>query len=161
MQREIKFRAWDKKQKAFINGFNMVGFSTGQGAPKRKLQRFSSYWDEEEVELMQYTGLKDKNGKEIYDGDILQVETAWYKAKITPTQGEDETDAIFGYRRNGITYWTVEHKIFTSRVGFMIYGIDRRFHKVLTPNMIYNNKAEVIGNIYENPELLTQSPTNN
>lgn len=104
----------------------------------------------------QFTGLHDKKDKEIYTGDILKVETAWYKAEITPNKDEDEADAIFGYRRNGITYWSVEHKIFSSQVGFMIYGIDRRFHKLLTPNMVYNNKAVVVGDIYDNSDLLKE-----
>ena len=99
----------------------------------------------------QFTGLHDKNGKEIYEGDILKVETGWYKSR------KQNIDAKFDNNTKGITYWTVEHKIFPNQVGFMIYGIDRRFHKLFTPNMVFNNKAEVIGNIYENSELLKEA----
>ena len=127
MQREIKFRAWDKKQKSFINGFNMIGFSTGQGAPKRKLQRFDTYWDEEEVVIMQYTGLKDKNGKEIYEGDICIVSLSYFKIK------DEKATVIF---HNGAFQFQ--------------YGCEKFFSK---PHDAWD-KVEVIGNIHDNPELL-------
>ncbi|HWT74367.1 MAG TPA: YopX family protein [Mobilitalea sp.] len=129
--REIKFRAWDKKQRAFINGFNMIGFSTGQGAPNKKLQRFSSYWDEEDIELMQYTGLKDKNGKEIYEGDILEFYDIYGAVKFGL-----HSDNVY----NG---WYVEVKSSGTQC-----ELNESFQF-----------SKVMGNIFDNPELLNQPTT--
>ena len=98
----------------------------------------------------QFTGLHDKNGKEIYEGNILRVETGWYKSS------KDNPNDKFDNGVKGVTYWTIEYKIHLCKVGYMAYGIDRRFNRVLTPSMILNNKAEVVGDVCTNPELLKE-----
>lgn len=79
--------------------------------------------------VMQYTGLKDKNGKEIYEGDI--VEYHWVEKHAPCEVAWNEERAQFGFRDKG------DPTIY----GVNLHDVDRR--------------AQVIGNIHENPELLS------
>ena len=130
--RQIKFRAWEKKGKGFIAGFNMIGFGVGAGIPF-SLQRFDSKWKLEDVELEQFTGLLDKNGKEIYEGDIVkdhckEVGGRFLRADIV------KISWIEGC-------FNCESK---TRAAYL---------REMGPNLF----LEVIGNIHENPELLKAS----
>jgi uncharacterized phage protein (TIGR01671 family) len=144
MNRDIKFRAWDKNNKGFINGFNMIGFSTGQGAPKKILQRFSTEWNIEDVELMQYTGIKDTKGKEICEGDIIQF--TW------------ETDSCWGKAGTYLGYIKFDKGSF--QVAYLGKLKEKRLKKDaedydnISSFMYWSEDVMVIKNIYENPEIL-------
>ncbi|MCK1976051.1 YopX family protein [Jeotgalicoccus huakuii] len=117
MNREIKFRAWDKVQDAMVN-FDIYNVPPYVGQTHLEGEKF-----ERKYEIMQYTGLKDKNGTEIYEGDIVS-----YKGYM----GNKNYCVI--QARSG------EWRIDNSRGGsVLIYVLE---------------DVEVIGNIYENPELL-------
>ena len=116
MNREIKFRFWDILSKEMID-WNFIN--------KEHLHDYLSL-DEGIVIPMQFTGLHDKNGKEIYEGDIVKSKTHYYnrvKEHFTEVKWlEDIENDSFG-------------EPFTT--GYCIRG----------------NEWEIIGNIHENPEL--------
>lgn len=91
-----------------------------------------------DLELMQYTGLKDKNGKEIYEGDILNVD-AHYPA--------------YGGK------WEVQTTLVSFEVGGFLHRSGRsNFCERLSANM---GQIQVIGNRFENPDLLTAKAQQN
>ena len=117
--REIKFRAWDKdKEEMFSSDFIT-------------LAEFFEFYGK--LELMQFTGLKDKNGKEIYEGDVVDVQN---EEQFKIEWFEDTASWI------GVGVQTGKGRWFENREMF-----EREFQ-------ISSIKSEVIGNIYENPELL-------
>ena len=133
--REIKFRAWDKINKDMFN-VESINFQE-----RRVYKDTVSYRNFEDIDLMQCTGLKDKNGKEIYEGDIV-------KFKDCSIDGTKEFYNIGVIEREGkrdelvISQLIFEKSYFTEN--YMDF-INETFEL-----------SEIIGNIYENPELLKE-----
>lgn len=119
--REIKFRLWD----GVIN--KMILWE------QIRKERFANIEKQSNLYLMQYTGLKDKNGKEIYEGDIVLI------------VGQLVAEIFFDIYE-GVKIKYHYENIRTKISGKMIEPIARNHHFT----------HEVIGNIYENLELLNQ-----
>lgn len=129
MNREIKFRAWDKLRKGMVPVTGLVWDNRGLALDTFDYRDTDQWERSGDYTLMQYTGLSDKNGVEIYEGDVLRyqqvqmpdeqgivLDTIWY------TNARVEWDGVDGC-------WVIKHQRCEGR-------------------------PEVIGNIYEHPHLL-------
>ena len=126
--REIKFRAWNPKHKkmyicdwqTLVSSIGRDDLSDGQ-EPAWQLETDANGSNE----IMQYTGLKDKNGKEIYEGDIvMNAKNEWDKEKYIVEYSDVGISPFYQTDNDGCPY-----------------------------NLTYE-KCAVIGNIYENEDLI-------
>jgi uncharacterized phage protein (TIGR01671 family) len=141
MDREIKFRAWDGRK---INCQPIVSDGTDGGETSRVM--LNEAIDCFDYILMQYTGLKDKNGKEIYEGDILRIpaENEWEETNYSCFEvffhgGDANSDYNIGYSMNRV-----------HNHGSVFGGYIPSFKPKTILKMI------IIGNIHSNPELLNK-----
>ena len=122
MNREIKFRIWDGQE---MSEWEEITFDVPQLHHHHIADIFEE-WAQEPNVFMQYTGLKDKNSKEVYEGDLVACSSG------CPHEVIWEEASMFG-----------------DMGGWNLSG--------LKPGAKYDwivDSTEVIGNIYENPELL-------
>ena len=149
--REIKFRAWDKVDKYMMYDVYMRRVNMDFIDFKRSHEglRWTINIECKDIVLMQYTGLKDKNGKEIYEGDIVKMIATILEYSLDSLGGEVEEEIKIEYIGE-IKIWAsmgVVMKIFSKNGGLLPN----------TENNIKNvrkYRSERIGNKFENPELL-------
>jgi hypothetical protein len=116
--REIKFRAFSLETKEMIPWEEAI---------------FPEWLEDPDLVMMQFTGLKDKNGKEIYEGDIITNETEI----VVSEYGVLDYTGEFQKTKCSVTY----------NSHFCMFNLTEDVH---------HGKFEVIGNIYKNPELLNK-----
>ena len=135
MKRDIKFRAWEQNIKIMAYPSENLAMSGNEGyshlkqsfnIDNRKISLASEGWDVEHEGmlpciLMQFTGLKDKNGKEIYEGDIII----------------NKFNNIYG-----------------GEIHKEVVKYNNGYHFQNGGATTSNQTIEIIGNIYENPELI-------
>ena len=126
--REVKFRVWNKEKKRMIT---KGVFKVLDAIENGKLDR-------DKFEILQYTGLKDINNREIYEGDIVEFSSG--------------SRSVIFYKRGAVRFsegFWIDDNSYTNVVDPDFVSMDDEEKEIL--------KCKVIGNIYENPELLEVS----
>jgi len=146
--RDLRFRAWDKEEKEMLS-YEDIDASDKDG---------NLMWGEilngkhPDIELMQFTGLHDKNGKEIWEGDILS-----FAGNIT-------ADNSLGFEPNGYFYDEDDNHIVVWDIKQACWSLnfnpdeEWKYKRDTHGLMLDSSSIEVIGNVWENPELLKEKP---
>ena len=140
--RKIKFRAWDKRGKQMILTISQLHLESGMIVGHCGKDETWVLNDKNQYTLMQYTGLKDKNGKEIYEGDVIQSVSEYVKISTNEGTGRYSTE-------NYEVRWELDKGRwgrFKNKRFEGLHGLDKdHLGKFYT----------IIGNIWENPELIS------
>ncbi len=138
MSREIKFRAWKWSSTSMLEVGELTFFTDNT---------YLVNSEDPDCELMQFTGLLDKNGVDIYEGDIVKYEAVKGHFGVHQIIYEDKAAAFL---LQAIT------RASRNPIGMKYLG------DIATSNRQYDTRTyelcEVIGNIYENPDLLEAKP---
>jgi uncharacterized phage protein (TIGR01671 family) len=134
----IEFRAWDKQSKQMFQvyriDFREDGLYVNLDTPSRVTELREDWLFGDRLELMQFIGLKDKNGTKIYEGDVVRYST-WLTKDGNSPMGNN------GFKIGNVYYF---------KSGFVVSGNE------LWATLNYKH-IEVIGNIHQNPELIKES----
>ena len=134
--REIRFRAWDKENKKWVEHSSDVRIEVNNSMIYHLHQDNGSYYGNcGHIELMQSTGLKDNNGKEIFEGDIVEFppfNKDYCEGEYLPRQR-------FTVDLSQLRLWLKEER----------FGYEGEL-------LLDNDICKIIGNIYENPFLLKE-----
>lgn len=143
--RDLKFRIWNKIAKKMfdkqrVGEHGSLEFTDGLGC--YHLLSDTIEGNKEQTELMQYIGLKDKKGVEIYEGDIVKFKGKNHEIKYWESYG------MFGMSGVNLYSGGVDESKPMGSIG------SSTKYKPYVLNTYYQKQIEVIGNIYENPEML-------
>ena len=157
--REIKFRAWKmhngKLRRCVFSPFDILDYSHRHPeAPVMHNQDVNDIRDfipDADV-IEQFTGLKDKNGKEIYEGDILEFDNDFDDSAQRYVPYFDEKLAAFGFRIYGYQDYISESGSEEFESEMSLIGEMENYER--EEIIFYTGYISIIGNIHENPELL-------
>ena len=161
--RELKFRAWDKINKAYTYvtlGDLICGACTETG--DKKLSGNEQIWE-------QYTGLHDETGKEIYEGDVVEYVFSVREAEVSVIGEVCFFEGQVAYGMKNVKYNNQELRrlcdIENERAGevFCIAGYDNTDEDqtlIFAYDYFVDDDMEILGNIHENPELLNKDQPN-